>query len=74
MLSDKISGLIDNAEARANRIARISERMTPITEFLAGLAVAGVIGYAGYRAAVAQVPPGAVISFITALLLAYEPA
>ncbi|SMH32998.1 ATP-binding cassette, subfamily B [Mesorhizobium australicum] len=74
LLSDKISSLIDSAEARANRIARISERMTPITEFLAGFAVAGVIGYAGYRAAVAQVPPGAVISFITALLLAYEPA
>ena len=73
-LSDKIGALIDSAEARANRIARISERMTPITEILAGLAIAGVIAYAGYRSAVAQESPGAVISFITALLLAYEPA
>ena len=73
-LSDKIGVLIDFAEARANRIARISERMTPITEILAGLAIAGVIAYAGYRSAVAQESPGAVMSFITALLLAYEPA
>ncbi|MCO5161264.1 MAG: ABC transporter ATP-binding protein/permease [Mesorhizobium sp.] len=73
-LSDKIGALIDSAEARANRIARISERMTPITEILAGLAIAGVIAYAAYRSAVAQESPGAVISFITALLLAYEPA
>ncbi len=73
-LSDKIGILIDFAEARANRIARISERMTPVTEILAGLAIAGVIAYAGYRSAVAQESPGAVMSFITALLLAYEPA
>jgi ATP-binding cassette subfamily B protein len=73
-LADKIGVLIDSSESRANRIARISERMTPITEILAGLAIAGVIAYAGYRSAVAQESPGAVISFITALLLAYEPA
>ena len=38
------------------------------------LAVAGVIGYAGYRALYGNQPPGAVFSFITALLLAYDPA
>lgn len=74
LLAEKIGTLIDNAEARANRIARVSERMTPITEILAGFAIAGVIAYAGYRAAIDQQPPGAVISFITALLLAYDPA
>ena len=41
---------------------------------LAGFAVAGVIGYAGYRALYGNQPPGAVFSFITALLLAYDPA
>ena len=38
------------------------------------MAIAGVIGYAGYRAAIDNQPPGAVFSFITALLLAYDPA
>ena len=74
LLATKISALVDDAEKRANRIARVSERMTPITEMLAGVAIAGVIAYAGYRASVDAQAPGAVISFVTALLLAYDPA
>ena len=73
-LSKKISELVANAEARANKIARVSERVTPVTEILAGFAIAGVIAYASYRAAAGQQPPGSVFSFITALLLAYDPA
>ncbi|KQZ15108.1 ABC transporter ATP-binding protein [Mesorhizobium sp. Root554] len=73
-LSERIEKLIDSSEQRANRIARVSERLTPISEILAGIAVAGVVGYAGYRATVNGEPPGAVFSFISALLLAYDPA
>jgi subfamily B ATP-binding cassette protein MsbA len=73
-LRDKLAGLIAIAEEKANKIARVSERTTPIAEVLAGLAIAGVIAYAGWRAAVANEPPGAVFSFIAALLLAYDPA
>ena len=40
----------------------------------AGFAIAGVIAYAAYRAAIAHEPPGNVFAFITALLLAYDPA
>jgi ATP-binding cassette subfamily B protein len=74
VLARRISGLIDGAEQKANRIARVSERLNPIAEILAGLVVAGVIGYAGYRSNTTGQPPGAVFSFITALLLAYDPA
>ncbi|BCH21297.1 ABC transporter ATP-binding protein [Mesorhizobium sp. L-8-10] len=73
-LSKKIAALVEGAEGRANKIARVSERVSPIAEVLAGFAIAGVIAYAGYRAAYAQQPPGAVFAFITALLLAYDPA
>jgi subfamily B ATP-binding cassette protein MsbA len=73
-LSRRIGKLADDAEQRANKIARVSERLTPISEMLAGFAVAGVIAYSGYRATVGGQPPGAVFSFITALLLAYDPA
>jgi len=72
-LSDKMSGLIAYAEDRSNKIARVSERLGPITELLAGLAIAGVIGYAAWRASVSAQPPGSVFAFITALLLAYDP-
>ncbi len=58
-LSRKIAALVDDAEARQNKIARVSERVTPIAEMLAGFAIAGVIAYAGYRAAYALQPPGA---------------
>jgi ATP-binding cassette subfamily B protein len=73
-LSRRIGKLADDAEQRTNKIARVSERLTPISEILAGFTVAGVIAYSGYRATVLGQPPGAVFSFITALLLAYDPA
>ena len=73
-LSRKIAALIKDAEWRNNKIARVSERLTPIAEILAGATVALVVGYAGYRTAYHQQLPGAVFSFISALLLAYDPA
>src|SRR5262245_10868458 len=73
-LSQKIAGLVADAESRSNKIARVSERVTPIAEVLAGIAIAGVIAYAAYRAAVTHEPPGNVFAFITALMLAYDPA
>lgn len=73
VLEDKISIIIRQAEERANKIASVSERSGPLTETLAGLAIAGVIAYGGWRAIDQQVPPGAMFSFITALLLAYDP-
>lgn len=73
-LSRRIGKLSESAEQRGNKIARVSERLTPISDLLAGLAVTGVIAYSGYRALVLGQPPGAVFSFITALILAYDPA
>lgn len=72
-LGAKISALVDDAENRANRIVRVSERTSPVTESLAGIAIAAVIAYGGYRAINAGEPPGALFSFITALLFAYDP-
>ena len=73
-LARRIGNLADTAEQRSNKIARVSERLAPISDMLAGLAVTSVIAYSGYRALVLGQPPGAVFSFITALILAYDPA
>lgn len=73
-LDRKINKLITAAENRQNRIVRISERNGPLIETVAGFAVAGVFAYAAYRSIYANVPPGAVFSFIVSLLLAYDPA
>jgi ATP-binding cassette subfamily B protein len=73
-LETKVNKLISAAEGRANRIARLSERTSPLTESFAGFAVASVLAYAAYRSIYQGVPPGAFFSFVTALLLAYDPA
>jgi subfamily B ATP-binding cassette protein MsbA len=72
-ISERTSHLIGSAEERSNRIARLTERTSPLTETVAGLAISGVIAYAAYRSIYGDVLPGAFFSFITALLLAYDP-
>ncbi|MCR9137043.1 MAG: ABC transporter ATP-binding protein/permease [Alphaproteobacteria bacterium] len=73
-LRDRIDHLVSEAESRSNRIARLTERTSPLTDTLAGIAIAGILAYAAYQAVYNNVLPGALISFITALLLAYDPA
>ncbi|MGL4405889.1 MAG: ABC transporter ATP-binding protein, partial [Notoacmeibacter sp.] len=73
-LEKKLDDLVSHAEDRANKIAMVSERTGPVSEILAGFAVSGVIAYGGYRALTMGLSPGATFSFITALLLAYDPA
>jgi len=73
-LQRKIQSTIDQAERRSNKIAQLSERNGPLTETLAGFSIAGVMAYAAYQAIYGGVLPGAFFSFVTALLLAYEPA
>lgn len=72
-ISRRTAKLIKAAEERSNRIARLTERTSPLTETVAGLAISGVIAYAAYRSVYSDVLPGGLFSFITALLLAYDP-
>jgi ATP-binding cassette subfamily B protein len=73
-LEGKVNGIIDTAERRANRIARLSERTSPLTETFAGIAISSVLAYAAFRSIYNDVPPGAFFAFVTALLMAYDPA
>ena len=61
-------------EGASNKLARVANRSTPLMEALGGVAVAMVFLYGGYRVLVLDSPPGELFSFITAFLLAYEPA
>lgn len=72
---DRMETAIRKVEQRSNDIARLQAIASPLMEFLAGLAVAGVLivstmGIAGTE----QPTAGQLMSFITALLMAYEPA
>src|SRR5215813_8537491 len=62
---------IASVERASNKLARVSNRSTPLMEALGGFAIAAVFGY---RVLVLNLPPGELFSFITAFLLAYEPA
>ena len=73
-LGDKLGVTIDEFRRKANKLAEISQRINPAAELLSGLAIVGVISYGGYRAIFDQQAPGALFAFITALLLAYDPA
>ncbi|MGQ3278946.1 MAG: ABC transporter ATP-binding protein, partial [Shinella sp.] len=73
-LTAKVEDIIGRAESRSNRIARLTERTAPMTETFAGFAISGVLGYAAYRSIYGGVLPGAFFSFVTALLMAYDPA
>jgi ATP-binding cassette subfamily B protein len=73
-LKDKVETIIGQAESRSNRIARLTERTAPMTETFAGFAISGVLAYAAYRSIYDGVMPGAFFSFVTALLMAYDPA
>ena len=61
-------------EHEANKMARVANRASPLMETLGGCAIAIALIYAGYRVVVAGATPGQFFSFITAFLLAYEPA
>jgi ATP-binding cassette subfamily B protein len=61
-------------ERAANKLSRIQSRSSPLMEALAGFAIAMVVVYGGYRVIYNGQQPGNFFAFITALLLATEPA
>lgn len=65
---------IESVQRRANKIAVVKARASPLMETLGGFAVGGVILWAGYATIYQGQKPGSFMSFITAILLAYEPA
>jgi ATP-binding cassette subfamily B protein len=61
-------------EHEANKMARVSNRASPLMETLGGCAIAIAVTYGGYRVIETGATPGQFFSFIAAFLLAYEPA
>ncbi|KAF0226921.1 MAG: ATP-binding cassette subfamily B [Beijerinckiaceae bacterium] len=70
----RLAETIEEQRRNNDRGAVLHARSQPIVETLAGVAVALVILYGGWRVIGEGATPGAFFSFITALLLAYDPA
>ncbi len=73
-MRERINESIDAVERNANKMARVSNRSSPLMETLGGLAVAGGLMYGGYSVVAQHATPGQFFSFLTAFLMAYEPA
>ena len=78
-LEDHMRGRMRDAvrkvERRANSISRLEAATSPIVETLAGFAIAGVILVSAWNALGGEpTTPGQLLSFVTALMMAYEPA
>ncbi len=64
---------IASFESAANNLARVSSRTSPIMESLGGFAIAAVVLYSGYSVIIRGNPPGSLFSFITSVIMLYEP-
>ena len=69
----RAAGLIERLFALIDRGTRTRSRASPMMETLGGAAIAIVILYGGHQVISGARTPGALFSFITALLLAYQP-
>lgn len=71
--TSRAARLIENLYRLVERAQRIRSISSPLMETLGGIAVALVILYGGHQVFTSVRSPGAFFSFITALLLAYQP-
>jgi ATP-binding cassette subfamily B protein len=70
----RVRDTIAHIERKQNTLARLENQASPIMESLGGIAIALILIYGGYRVIELGATPGEFVSFITAFLLAYEPA
>jgi ABC-type multidrug transport system fused ATPase/permease subunit len=73
-MRERIDVSISAVERNANKMAHVTNRSSPLMETLGGFAIAGALMYGGYRVVATGATPGQFFSFLTAFLLAYEPA
>lgn len=73
-MQERIDASIAAVERTNNKMAKVSSRSSPLMETLGGFAIAGGLMYGGYRVVAMGAMPGQFFSFLTAFLLAYEPA
>ena len=69
----RVGGIIDNLYRLVHKGFRVSALSGPVTEILSGLAIVTVVVYGGIQVINGERTAGALFSFITAFLLAYEP-
>jgi ATP-binding cassette subfamily B protein len=74
-MAERMSVAVSSVESRANAIARLEAATSPLMETLSGFAIAAVVALSAVSFfGDAATTPGQLMSFVTALMMAYEPA
>ena len=73
-INKRIGGSIERMERRSKALGRIIGLTSPMMETLGGLTIGLFIIYSGWQTLANDKSPGELMAFITAFLLAYEPA
>ncbi|MGB9028351.1 MAG: ABC transporter ATP-binding protein [Rhodomicrobium sp.] len=74
IIESEAGGAIEGIKDRSNRVSALQAAPVPIVDTVGGAGIGLVILYAGYRSVYGNYDPGTFLSFITALLLALDPA
>lgn len=73
-MNERMDDAVSAVERLSNKMLRVQAAVNPLMDTLAGFAVAAVVFYAGWRNLNYGDTPGQFFAFITALLMAAEPA
>ncbi|WP_195822456.1 ABC transporter ATP-binding protein [Roseobacter sp. MH60115] len=74
-MASRMNSAITTVESRSNAMARLSGATSPLMETLSGFAIASVVALSTVSIfGDATTSPGELMSFVTALLMAYDPA
>lgn len=75
LMNARLSEAVARTEARQNARTRVSAITVPMLDVLAGLAISSILLVATSRAfGIQSASPGQLMSFVAALLMAYDPA
>lgn len=74
LLRQRLHEGVNAVERLSNRIVAVQAQVNPLIETMGGLAVAAAVVYAGWRNLSFGETPGQFFAFITALLMAADPA
>ncbi|MGO9171796.1 MAG: ABC transporter ATP-binding protein [Rhodomicrobium sp.] len=74
IIKSEVNAIIESIKERSNRVSALQAAPVPIIDTIGGAGIGLTILYAGYRSIYGAYDPGTFLSFITALLLALDPA
>ncbi|MBI4724915.1 MAG: ABC transporter ATP-binding protein [Rhodomicrobium sp.] len=74
IIKDEVNTVIGNIRDQSNKVSALQAAPVPLIDTLGGAGIGLTILYAGYRSVYGHYDPGTFLSFITALLLALDPA